>query len=182
MKYLIYIAILGFVTWIVSELIEIVEGGYNSTVYYLTSVYHIFAGFGIWGLHLLQSQKKNTISLISVVLISLTYFSLGYFPIQVMNAGLSISEFIIQNPLYKIPGIISLIGFVLFGYAIIRTKYFPNWTGLVLIFGTIIYAISMALEFQIVVNINNIILSGTIIYMCFYGLKKIKISTNNRYN
>ena len=53
--------------WLISEIIEIIEGGHNSTVYYMTSVYHILAGFAIWGLHLLQSHLVINLSLIGTV-------------------------------------------------------------------------------------------------------------------
>lgn len=174
MKFLVFIAILGFAFWIGSEIIEIVEAGYNSAVYYMTSAYHILAGFGIWGLHLLQSRLRNNLSLTGTALISITYFALAYFPIQVMYSGLSVSEFIMANPIYKIPGFISLIGFIIFGIAVIRTKYFPTWAGVIIILGTIIYAIAMAAKLQIIVNINNIILSMTIIYMSILGLGRLK--------
>lgn len=174
MKYLLYTAILAFTLWLGSELIEIIQDGYTSTVFYMTSAYHILAGFGIWGIHQLQSKKKNFLSSTGVLLISSTYFALAYFPIQVMNSGLSVSEFIGINPIYKIPGLINLVGFIVFGTAVIRTKYFPAWTGIFIILGTLIYAIAIALKFPIVVNINNMILSITIIYMCIFGLRKIR--------
>ena len=171
MNYLIYIAILAFMFWPVSEIIEIKEGGHNSTVYYMTSVFHILAGFGIWGLHLLQSPLVINLSLIGTVFISITYFVLAYFPIQVMNSKLSFSEFITIHPIYRVPGIINVIGFIIFGIAIIRIGFFPAWTGVIIILGTIIFAIAMTMKNHIVVNINNIIISATIIYMCIFGLR-----------
>jgi len=171
MIYLIYIAILGFTVWIVSEIMEIIKGRHDSTVYYMTSAYHILAGVGIWGLHLLQSNSANKLSLIGTLFISITYFALAYFPIQVMNSRVSVSEFIETHPIYKVFGIASLIGFIIFGIAIIRIGHFPAWTGVLIILGTIIYALAMAKKIQIVVNINNIIISATIFYMCIFGLR-----------
>jgi hypothetical protein len=180
MKYLVYAAILGLTLWIISEIIELLVG-YNSTGYYLTAAFHILGGFGIWGLHLLQSKEKNIISLVGATLISISYFSIVYFPIQVMNSGLSVSEFIEQNPVYKIPLFAYVIGHIIFGIAVLRTKYFPNWTGLILILGAIILlgiytyeilTVSIPYKLQIVLNINNILFAATMIYMCFFGLKK----------
>ncbi|MCB0555834.1 MAG: hypothetical protein KDD02_19965 [Phaeodactylibacter sp.] len=170
MKYLLYLLISGFALWIGSEILEIIQGGYSPAVYYMTAAYHILAGFGIWSLHLLQAGKKNNVSLTATILISLTYFALAYFPIQVMQSGLSVSAFIAANPIYKIPGLISLAGFVLFGLAIIKTRYFPAWTGVAIILCTIIYGIAMAKQLQLVVNINNIILSIVIIYIGVLGI------------
>jgi len=171
MNYLIYIAILAFIIWIVSEIIEIKESGHNSTVYCLTSAYHILAGLGIWGLHLRQSRSVNDLSFIGTVLISLTYLALAYFPIQVMRSEGSVSEFIKAHPIYKIPGFISLIGFIVFGIAVIKIGFFPAWTGIVIILASIIYPIAMLRKNHLVVNINNIIIAINIIYMSFFGLR-----------
>ena len=170
MKYLIYLLIGGFTLWAGSEILELIQGGYSPAVYYMTAAYHLLAGFGIWGLHLLQAGKKNSLSTVGTLLISITYFALAYFPIQVMHSGLSVSAFIAANPIYKIPGLISLVGFILFGLSMIRTKYFPRWTGVIFIVGTIIYAVAMTMKFQLIVNVNNIVLSTTIIYMGIFGL------------
>lgn len=174
MKFFIFTAIIGFTCWIGSEVLEIIFQGYNSTVYYLTTSYHILAGIGIWGLHYLQFQPENRLSYISTLLISITYFALAYFPIQVMNSGISVSEFLELHPVYKIPGLISLVGFILFGLSILKAGYFPKWAGVIIILGTLIYAIAMVLKLQIVVNINNCILSLSIIYLCIFGLRKLQ--------
>jgi hypothetical protein len=98
MKYLLYAAILGFTLWIISEIMELTEG-YVSAGYYLTAIFHVIAGFTIWGLHLLQSKRKNTLSLIGVALISVAYFSIAYLPIQVMHSGLSVSGYVVETPI-----------------------------------------------------------------------------------
>jgi len=174
MKYLIYAAILGYTSWIVSEMVEIAQGGYNATVYYLTAAFHLFAGIGIWGLHFLQSRKQNTLSAVATVMVSFTYLALTYLPIQVMHSGLSGLEFAAANPVYKIPGMINVIGLVVFGIAVIRTKFFPVWTGAIIILGGIIFAVAMTQGFQLIANINNIILATTIIYMCMLGYQGLQ--------
>ena len=93
---------------------------YTPTVYYLTSICHILAGIGFWGLHVLQTKQKNILSFLGTLLISITYFALAYFPIQAMNSDLSITEFIEQNLFYKIPGLLSLLGFILFSIAVFK--------------------------------------------------------------
>lgn len=179
MKSLLYAAILGFTLWIISEVIEL-RGGYTSAAYYLTAAFHILGGFGIWGVHLLQSRKTNTLSLVGTLIISLTYFSIVYFPIQVMNSGLSVAEFIQQNQVYKIPGFTFLVGHIIFGIAVIKTKYFASWTGFALIVtaaivtGIYTYEVftgSVPVTLHTIVNIDNIALAATVIYMCVFGLK-----------
>lgn len=174
MKYLIYAAILGYSCWIGSELVEIARGGYNSTVYYLTAAFHLFAGLGIWGLHFLQSRPKNTLSTAGTAMISLSYLALTYLPIQVIHSGLSNLAFIEANPIYKIPAMINVAGMIVFGIAVIRAKFFPAWTGVILILGILVFVVAMTNGFQIVANINNIVLSATIIYMCILGYRQLR--------
>lgn len=174
MKYLIYAAILGYSCWIGSELVEIVGGGYNPTVYYLTAAFHFFAGVGIWGLHFLQNRPKNILSTTGTAMISLSYLALTYLPIQVIHSGLSNLDFIEANPIYKIPAVINVVGMIVFGIAVIRAKFFPAWSGVVIILGILIFVVSMTSGFQIVANINNIILSMTIIYMCILGYRQLQ--------
>ena len=101
MKYLLYAGILGFAFWMISEVIELISG-YNSTVYYLTSGYHFFAGLGVWGLYKVQQGHSNILGKTGAVISSLSYLGLTLFPIQVLNSGLSFPEFLEANPLYKI--------------------------------------------------------------------------------
>ena len=174
MKYLLFTAILGYACWIGSEVVEIAQGGYNATVYYLTAAFHFFAGIGIWGLHFQQSRKQNTLSAVGTVMISFTYLALTYLPIQVMHSGLSGLEFAAANPIYRIPGMINVLGLVVFGIAVIRTKFFPAWTGAIIILGSITFAVAMTQGFQIIANVNNIILATTIIYMCISGYQRLQ--------
>lgn len=173
-KFLLFAAILGYLCWMVSEVVEIVQGGFNPTVAYLTAAFHLFSGIGIWGLHLVQNRSKNTLSIIGTVMVSVSYLILVYLPIQVVHSGLTGTEFVEANPMYKIPAFINVLGLVLFGAAVIRAKFFPAWTGAVIILGSIIFIVAMTNGFQIVANINNIALSATIIYMCMLGYRHIQ--------
>lgn len=175
-KYLLFAAILGYLCWMVSEVVEIIHGGFNSTVYYLTAAFHLFAGIGIWGLHFVQNQSKKTLSATGTVMISLSYLALVHLPIQVMHSGLSGTAFVEANPMYIIPGFINVFGLILFGIAVIRAKFFPAWTGAIIIIGSIIFFVAMTNGFQIVANINNITLSMTLIYMCLLGFRQLQKS------
>lgn len=168
-KYLLFAAVLGYLCWMVSEVIEIMHGGFNSTVYYLTASFHLFAGIGIWGLHFVQNRSNNTLSATGTAMISLSYLALVYLPIQVLHSGLSGAAFVEENPLYMIPALINVLGMILFGFAVIKAKFFPTWTGVIIMLGSIIFIVAMTNEFQIVANINNITLSMTLIYICFLG-------------
>ena len=174
-----FAAILGYFCWIVSEVVEMIHGGFNSTGYYLTAAFHLFSGIGIWGLHFVQNYPKKTLSAIATLMISLSYLSLVHLPIQVLHSGLSGTDFIEENPLYLIPGVINVFGLILFGIAVIRAKFFPTWTGTIIILGSIIFFVAMTNGFQIVANINNITLSITLIYMCILGVRQLEKIISN---
>jgi hypothetical protein len=172
MKYLLYAGILGFSFWMISEAMEMVHG-YNPIVYYLTSGYHFLAGFGIWGLHKVQADNKNRLSKIGAFITLIAYVGLTFFPIQVMNSGLDFPEFLEANPLYKVPGGFWFLGMILFGISLIRTKYFPLWSALVFIIGTIMFTATPLLGWPtVLVNCTNMVLSLTAIYLCISGLNK----------
>lgn len=174
MKYLLSAAFIGYLSWMVSEVVEIVHGGPSEASYYLTAVFHLFAGIGIWGLHLVQNRPKNVLSMVGVVMVSLSYLSIVYLPIQVMHSGLTGSEFVDANPMYMIPAIVNVIGLIVFGSAVIRTRCYPTWTGVVIMLGSIIFIVSMTNGYQLVANFNNMALSVTMMYMCMFGYRQLK--------
>jgi hypothetical protein len=172
MKYLIYSAILGFGLWMGSEIIEIIQGGYSPEVYYLTAGYHFFAGLGVWGLYKKQTRGKNTFNTISALIASVSYLVLTFFPIQVMNSGLSMSAFLEQNPLYKLGGGVWFIGMLLFGISVVKTSHFPKWSGIMILLGTVIFTATNMFGWpSIVVNVSNIVFSISVIYISIKSLK-----------
>lgn len=173
MKYLLYAGIFGFTFWMISEVMEIVNG-YNPTVYYLTSVYHFLAGFGIWGLHKAQADSKNKLSTTGALITLIAYLGLTFFPIQVMNSGLDFPGFLAAHPLYKIPGAFWFLGMILFAISLLRAKYFPLWTAIVFILGTIMFTATPLLGWPtILVNCTNIAFSLTVIYLCIFSLNNL---------
>jgi hypothetical protein len=176
MKYFLLAGVLGFGFWIASELIEIYLGGYNASVYYLTALYHVFAGFGIWGLHKAQSgEDKNTLSMIGAAVTLIAYIGFIYFPIAMMQSGLGLSAFLDANPIYKIPGGFWFLGMILFGVSILKTKHFPAWTGIVFLLGTLMFTATPLLGWPaILANATNIIFALNVIYMCFISLQTLE--------
>lgn len=116
----------------------------------------------------------NQWELLGTVMISLSYLALVYLPIQVMQSGLSGTAFVEVNPMYMIPGFINVVGLILFGIAVISAKFFPAWTGAIIMSGSIIFIVAMTNGFQVVANINNITLSMTLIYMCVLGYMQLQ--------
>lgn len=172
MKALLYAVLLGFASWMLSEVLEIVQGGYSPAVYYLTAVYHVFAGIGLWGLYKAQTPSKNAFNRVSTALASLAYLALTLFPLQVMQSGLSISDFVLAHPVYKLIGLVWFIGMLLFSVSVIRSGVFPRWAGVVMVIGTVVFTATPLLGWPtLLVNVTNIIFAATVLYISTLGLK-----------
>ena len=176
MRLLILAGIVGFSCWIASEVIELSIGGYSPPVYYLTAGYHLFAGFGIWGLHTVQTKAgKSLLSLYGAAATFLTYIAISYFPIQVMNSGLSITEFIDQNPLYKGLGGLWFLGMMAFGVSVLQVKHFPAWTAIVILIGTLVFTATPLLGWPAsLANVSNMLFAATVIFMCLHSLGPVQ--------
>lgn len=166
MKSLKFILILAFVLWIVSEVIELIIGGYNPAVYYITTAYHLTAAIGIfYFFERIPGSKRPLLLPVSIILISLTYLILLPFPIQVMQSGLSVKAFLSDHIYYKAAGLISVVGFLLFGASIARSWKDIRWIGYGIILCTLIYVFSMVNAYHILMNFNNIILGSLMILL-----------------
>lgn len=144
MRIFLYIATLGYVAWIGSEIAELLAQGYTPTVFLLTAIYHLLAGLGIWGLHRAQAQSAGKLSLVGATLISLSFLALIYFPLGAMQAGLTPPEYASTRPLFQLVGLMNIFGFILFGIAIYRARIFPRWTGPMLAIGNLLFAALLA--------------------------------------
>jgi len=171
LKYLLIIAIAGFSCWLLSEVLEIVQGGYSTSVYYLTSAYHLLAGIGIWGLCLLQPRENYKWLAVGAALASVFYILLTPFPLQLLSSGLNAREFVDANPIYKLVALGWFSGMIIFSVSTLKTGYFPRWASLIMVVGTIVFTVSPILEWpSLLVNANNIIFAGAVLYNCVFGL------------
>ncbi|MCO6509878.1 MAG: hypothetical protein J5I65_03725 [Aridibacter famidurans] len=172
MKILLSAAILGFLCWAISEVLEIVQRGYSPSVYYLTAAYHVLAGIGVWGIYKAQTAGKNLFNLVATAIASIAYLSFSAFPLQVMWSGLSMAEFVAANPIYKLAGLVWFTGMILFSISVIRTGYFPGWAGVVMVIGTVVFTLTPIFSWpMLIVNITNIIFAATVVYIGFLGLQ-----------
>lgn len=180
MRYFLIAGVLGFSFWVLSEAFEIYAGGHTDVVYYLTSLYHVLAGFGLWGLHKTQTRSSaNALSCLSAAIVFISYLGLAYFPIQIMNSGLRVPDFLNVNPIYKVLGVFWFSGMIMFGVSILKTNYFPAWTGIFVILGPIVFTATPILNWPgTLAKITNIILSITIIYMCIISYRVFNSSTS----
>lgn len=178
MRYLLYAALAAAGFWIISELLEIVTGGYSPLIYWLTAAFHFLIAIGIWGVHAGQSNDKNRLSLTAAAITSAGYFIMVYPPIAVSrSAGMTVAQFADANPVFAIAGLCAILGNMLFGIAVLRRKLYPVWTGVALVICPPILAVVLRNDgSMIVANVANIVQSGAWIAMSLHALRRAQRS------
>ena len=165
MKYLIYTLIISAVCWILSEVMEITSGSRTSITLWLTSAFHFFIAFGIWGAYSGQDHKKSSLSLVAVVMVSVGYLILVYPPIAVsLTPTMTITEFMEVNVPFKFAALLAVLGTILFGVSILRHKSYAAWIGIALVVCPVIFSAVMILGgFEQIAAIANLVESGALI-------------------
>jgi hypothetical protein len=136
-----FVLIAAAVTWIISEAMELAAGGRTTSTLYLTAVFHLLMGIGIWGAYMAQAVPRHRASLVGAAMTSLGYLVLVYPPLAISTSPLmTISEFMATNAPFRIAGFLAVSGTVILGVAFLRAREYPVWTGIALVLCPIAFA------------------------------------------
>lgn len=135
MKNLLYAALLGAALWILTEVLEMASAkGSTPLSLWLTTLWHPILALGFWGLHKRQFPAKNVLSLAGAILLILSLLAFAPVSILILYSEVNtFSEFLEQNPGFQVAGLASVAGYILFGIAVIRSRFYPGWMGYALI-------------------------------------------------
>jgi len=176
MKTLLYAAILAASLWILTEFLEMASPeGFTPLSMWLTTLWHPILALGFWGLHKSQSPKRNRLSLIGVLLLILSFIAFAPVSLMILNSTVvnSFPEFIQQNPIYQVFGLMSLIGYILFAISMIRTRYYAGWMGFVILLTVLLSVVqNFAQLAEIWQHVAFIITSLVIISMSVFALRQ----------
>jgi hypothetical protein len=170
-------AVIGASAWIVSDLLELLGGGFSVTSMWVTLVAFLLMAIGVWGLHKTQAPDKNMLSLAGASLMS---GSLLLFSVQAAQFIGSPETSAVgqgaQDPLFVFGALAMTVGIILFGAAVIRIGHYPAWTGIamiVLITLTLgVEALGLGLLYQNMVNVG---ISTTLIFMGVRSLRVLNV-------
>jgi len=135
MKPLLIAAMIGYGCWLISDLIELLTGEYGSPVVYLTALFHLFAGIGIWGLSLGLSQERRPLALISTSLVSIGHLGLAPLPLHVHWSGRGPMLILGEHSIYVVLLLAWSIGILAFSMSVIRSPRVPTWIGWCMLIG-----------------------------------------------
>ncbi len=154
-------AILAAGIWMLTEIMEIVRGGFSPVQLSLTLIAFVILPFGVLGFHAAQASKGGWMSLVGAVCLA------GAF---ILWSGITMLEVVlkaktemaiigggdIQKIIFWMAGVLTAVGFIVFGIAALRVDVFPRWAGIVLILAAVSFVVLSLFPVPMVVwNIIN---------------------------
>lgn len=172
---LLYACIFGAMGWLVSEIMELAGGGFTSASLLVSAITFFLLAIGWWGLHLSQTSESSgdTLSMIGTALVSLGFVLFGVIALQMMGLEEVVERELASSTLFLVASGSAVLGGILFGISILRLRYFPNWTGIVLlVLMAAAIIIPLAGVSGIALHVGNMLLSFMLIFMGYLGLEK----------
>ena len=157
--------------WILTEIMEIVSGGFSPVQLTLTLIAFVILPFAVLGFHAAQASKGGRISLIGAVCFAGAFIVWSGVTMLDMVLNTKTEMDIIgggdvQKILFGIGSLLTVVGSIVFGIAALRAEVFPRWTGIILILGGLCpLVVSLFPAPAVVWNIINIVLCATLIRM-----------------
>lgn len=159
-------AMAGYACWWVSDVIELLTGTYSSVVVYLTALFHLLVGIGIWGLAAALAGKGRRLLWASTLLVSLGHLSLTVLALHVHWSGLESRLVIGSHPLYLIPLLLWSLGVIVFSGRLVCLPWLPAWMGWTLLAGFSLIILSRPLGWPMpAINLITIALSSALLYL-----------------
>jgi hypothetical protein len=147
MKALTFALIAGGVCWIASEILELAVGGRTGLTLLLTAAFHLLMAGGIWAADAGQGTRKTALSRIAAGMASAGYLLLVYPPLAVARTpSAPYAEFMRARPLFMAAGMLVTVGVTMFGAAVLRSRAYPRWVGLVCLTSPLVFAGVMLLD------------------------------------
>ncbi len=173
-------ALISSSLYLLSDLVELVQGGLNPIQFYLTYIAFAAVPFYIIGLHALQSSKVGWVSLIGAVCYGGAFIFFAGTDLYALVDQTSDYTTLVEKfgLLYAIHGGLLVIGGVLFGTAVYRAAVLPRWSGIMLIIGSVLAFVLKSMQFPEIAQV----FSSTIRNLAFIGMAVtvLKRDTNLR--
>ncbi len=170
--WLIWMTLAGYGCWLLSDILEWLTGDYGSTVVYLTALFHLLAGIGIWGLASALATKDSRLFWFCSLLMSIGHLSLVALPLHVHWSGLGSRLVIGAHPVYLIPLLMWSVGALLFSAQLIRSNRQSAWIGWGLAVGFTLLILSRPMNWSMsTINLITIAVSIVLIKLCYQCLR-----------
>ena len=151
-------------------------------VHYVYAVQSVLLVFGLIGLYAYQAEKGGRLALIAFVLASagnamgpgLALVEAGLWPTLAANPATQSLANLQQGGTFGIvllvSGVVALVGFILFGIAIMRAGVLPRWAGLSILLGWVLVFFSLGLPALAIIRPIGSVLAGLGFAWCGYAI------------
>jgi len=132
--------VIAAVLHVLSDLMEVFSGGFSAWQLWINYVSFLVLPFLVVGLHVAQHARGGWPSLTGALLYgsSFVYFA-GATQYALVRKIPDYEALLAElGPIYWIHGALMVLGGFLFGWAVLRARVFPRWTGALLVIGVLL--------------------------------------------
>ncbi|MEM1082302.1 MAG: hypothetical protein AAGH65_12035 [Pseudomonadota bacterium] len=123
------VAFLGYLCWLLSELIEWSTGRFNVAVVMFTALFNLLLAVGVWAvIHRLAAKWDWWMKLTSLIL-SLSHLGLAVLPLHVVWSGDGLRFILGAYPIYLVFLLAWMLGMVVVSVLVIRARHIPGALG-----------------------------------------------------
>jgi len=165
-----FVLVLAAVIWIITEIMEIINGVFTPLQLGLTSISFMLIPYGLLGIHAVQSSRCRFLSFLGAVIGGLAF---------IVWSGVCIAEIVIEAQdetlfptftggkiYYTTASLLTILGLLLLGISIIRARVFTVWIGYMLVIVLVLSAVLPLLGLSsVVLNGMAIVLSAIFIIL-----------------
>lgn len=159
-----WILLAGALVWALSEILELVKGGFTPLNSTASALAFVLIALGVWALWRQPGQNRIGQSGIATLSIGMVLFAVV--AVQVVMSGAVNDAEISDTPIFLAAGGLVSIGALLLGWWLIATSRFPKWVGIVLVAATL-FTLAVAFVPAIVAlqPVSNLVLAAVLAWL-----------------
>ncbi|MGH2555574.1 MAG: hypothetical protein ACRDHO_07645 [Actinomycetota bacterium] len=140
-------AVVFLALYLVSDLVELAQGGFSTVQLALTLPAEVAIPFFVFGLYAVQRPRVGTLGLVGAIVYAYAFvFFTGTVVFALVNPTSSWDALVDQvGPWMTIHGILMVLAGLAFGLAVVRAGVLPRWSGVALMAGVVLIAVSSGL-------------------------------------
>ncbi|WP_127522475.1 hypothetical protein [Mesorhizobium sp. Z1-4] len=151
----------GALVWALSEVLELLQGGFTPLNSGVSAVAFVLIGIGVWALW--RERAQNRLGQAGIAMLSIGMVLFALVAVQVMSSGITSDAEIADTPIFLLSGGLVSIGALLLGWWLVAASPFPKWIGAILVAATL-FTLAVAFVPAIVAlqPVSNLVLAAVL--------------------
>lgn len=123
------------ILYLITDGLEVIQAGFSSVQLYLTYATFVATPFMILGLHVAQRPKVGWVSLTGAIAYAVAFIFYAGTALYALIEQTENYDLLVEQlgGFYLAHSVLLIVGGILFGIAVLRARFFPRWTGFLLI-------------------------------------------------